>query len=418
MVPERARAVVQVEPNHAACYWRAISETLTQLGAQSGHLEISVVEAPPPTAAAARLVVLEMSSMDLDQATLDAAVRRTHPACATGAAEASPAQPHVEPASAFSTLDEPLNGRSAVTVSWPLGQHHDQTLDAPLRQSSDGVGSTTVEAPLGAAASAANADLAPSHTPAAAAETAQSPDLGAREAPLQVAELDAAARPTGWTGVAATARSLWRRASEGLRVAGLMLLVFLLLRTLVQTFHVDGPSMNPNFETDQRLLVNKVIYWHVEGTPFEGLIPSRPQGSIDYLFGGPNRGDVVIFRPPGQSEFDSDLIKRIIGLPGDAVAIQDGQLYINGQAIDEPYIAFRADYTYPGPDLAVVVPNDSYFVLGDNRPVSADSHLGWFVPVEKLVGKAWLSYWPPRDWGLVLSGTTDHLLANQGAAAH
>ena len=161
-----------------------------------------------------------------------------------------------------------------------------------------------------------------------------------------------------------------------------MLLAFLLLRTLIQTFHVDGPSMNPNFETDQRLLVNKVIYWHVEGTPFEGLIPSRPQGSIDYVFGGPNRGDVVIFRPPGPSDFDSDLIKRIIGLPGEAVAIQDGHLFVNSRPIDEPYIAYPADYTYPGPDLEVVVPNDSYFVLGDNRRVSADSPWAGSCPLK------------------------------------
>ena len=79
-----------------------------------------------------------MSSVDLDQATLDAAVRQTQPACVTGAAGPPTTPTHGGPSSAFSTLEEPLNGRSVVTVSWPLGRRHDQTLDAPLQQPLDG----------------------------------------------------------------------------------------------------------------------------------------------------------------------------------------------------------------------------------------------------------------------------------------
>jgi signal peptidase I len=108
-----------------------------------------------------------------------------------------------------------------------------------------------------------------------------------------------------------------------------------------------------------------------------------------------------MFRPPGESNFESDLIKRIIGLPGDIVSIQAGVVYVNGEPVIEPYVKFPADYTYPGSGTAVLVPNDSYFVLGDNRPVSADSHLGWLVPADKLVGEAWLSYWPIQRWGIV-----------------
>jgi signal peptidase I len=76
-------------------------------------------------------------------------------------------------------------------------------------------------------------------------------------------------------------------------------------------------------------------------------------------------------------------------------------VFVNGQPIVEPYVKSPADYTYPDRDLAVLVPNDSYFVLGDNRPVSVDSHFRWVVPADKLVGQAWLLYWPLTDWRIV-----------------
>jgi signal peptidase I len=178
------------------------------------------------------------------------------------------------------------------------------------------------------------------------------------------------------------------------------------IRLMVQTFSVDGPSMQPTFETDERLLINRVAYWHVDGTPFEGLVPATRQGSVAYVFGGPRRGDVVVFRPPGDSGFQSDLIKRIIGLPGDTVSIQTGQVYVNGQLLIEPYVKIPADYTYPDQGLAVLVPNDSYFVLGDNRPVSVDSHFGWVVPADKLVGQAWVAYWPINEWHIIPGAET------------
>jgi signal peptidase I len=193
-------------------------------------------------------------------------------------------------------------------------------------------------------------------------------------------------------------------ASELFKIVATLVVVVIGVRLLIQTFSVDGPSMNPTFETDQRLLINRAAYWHVDGTPFEGLIPSSRQGSVAYVFGGPHRGDVVVFRPPGDSGFQSDLIKRIIGLPGDTVSIQDGQVSVNGQALAEPYVKFPADYTYPDRGLAVLIPNDSYFVLGDNRPVSVDSHFGWVVPADKLVGQAWLLYWPITEWRLIPGG--------------
>jgi hypothetical protein len=118
--PERARAVIEVEPNHAACYWQAISATLKQLGAQHAHLEISVVDVPRSAGEPnSPLVLLEMSSADLDQPTLDAAVRETSLECGGNAHQPG------------------LQAAAGMTVSWPLDARFDQTIEAPLRPSPD-----------------------------------------------------------------------------------------------------------------------------------------------------------------------------------------------------------------------------------------------------------------------------------------
>jgi signal peptidase I len=87
-------------------------------------------------------------------------------------------------------------------------------------------------------------------------------------------------------------------------------------------------------------------------------------------------------------------------MPGDQLLIQNGKVFINGNELDEPYIRFSASYTYPADGQPIVVPAGQYFVLGDNRPNSRDSHFGWFVPADDLIGRATLSYWPPANWGV------------------
>jgi len=190
---------------------------------------------------------------------------------------------------------------------------------------------------------------------------------------------------------------------ELLQTVVLTLAIFLGVRSVVQNFRVEGASMEPTLETGQYLLISKVSYFHIEGTPLDHLLPTSHQGSTDYLFGGPARGDIVVFRAPTQP--DKDFIKRVIGLPGDTVLVKNGQVYVNGQALDEPYIHFPATYTYPFDGQPRTVPDGNYFVLGDNRPNSSDSHLGWFVPVDNLIGRAWISYWPPTSWGVMPAGS-------------
>jgi signal peptidase I len=180
----------------------------------------------------------------------------------------------------------------------------------------------------------------------------------------------------------------------------LAVLVFLGLRSVAGTFWVSGASMEPNLHEGQLLGVNKLAFTHLDGTPLEGVVPSTRQGSVGYVFGGPRRGDIVVFRK--RVGRNIAFVKRILGLPGDRVLIEKGTIFVNGQPLDEPYVQFPlANETYPSDGEPLEVPDGSYFVLGDNRPESSDSRDDWFVPVENLVGRAWLSYWPPATWGIV-----------------
>ena len=160
--------------------------------------------------------------------------------------------------------------------------------------------------------------------------------------------------------------------------------------------------MAPNFGAGQVLVVSRAAYFHVERTPLANLLPTSPQGSTRYLFGGPQRGDVVVFH--SRVEAGTDFIKRIVGLPGDLVQVRGGRVYVNGDPLDEPYVEFPADYSFPLRGGALSVPDGQYFVLGDNRPDSFDSHAGWLVPVEDLIGRAWIRYWPPNQLGIVQPG--------------
>ena len=173
--------------------------------------------------------------------------------------------------------------------------------------------------------------------------------------------------------------------AELLQTIVLMSVLFLAVRGVVQNFRVEGPSMQPTLTTGEFLWVNKAAYFEWNG---------------QYIMGGPQRGDIAVLRPPDTTE-DIDLIKRVIGLPGDQVRVQHGQVFINGRPLDEPYITFQSSYNYPLDGHDATVPAGQYFVLGDNRANSRDSHMGWFVPAENLVGRAWLSYWPPAAWGIM-----------------
>lgn len=151
------------------------------------------------------------------------------------------------------------------------------------------------------------------------------------------------------------------------------LAIFFAARAAIQTYEVFQTSMEPNFYQGERVVVLKSAYW----------------------FGDPQRGDVIICNAPDNS--GEEWIKRIIGLPGDKVRIEEGVVYVNGLALDEPYVQRTFNYSMS----ETTVPNGFYFFLGDNRNVSNDSHRGWWLPRQYVIGKAWLVTWPPSSWGSV-----------------
>ncbi len=170
-------------------------------------------------------------------------------------------------------------------------------------------------------------------------------------------------------------RRLVRFLREVLETVLPALLIALLINVFVgQATRVEGQSMEPNLHTDQRLVVEKV----------------------SYRFHGPERFDIVVLRLPNQGE--ELLIKRVIGLPGETVEFKNGHVYINGEQLVEP---FAVDETRPGRNGTVTVPPLHVYVLGDNRDRSNDSRSFGPVPIDNVVGRAWLSYWPPEDVGLV-----------------
>lgn len=141
---------------------------------------------------------------------------------------------------------------------------------------------------------------------------------------------------------------------------------------LAQATRVYGQSMEPNLHTNMRLVVEKV----------------------SYKLRSPERSDIVVLRlHPG----DDLLIKRVVGLPGDEVAIHDGQVFINGEALEESYL----NQETRGNLAPRVVPPLHVFVMGDNRRASNDSRSFGPVHMDNILGRAWFAYWPPGDIGAV-----------------
>lgn len=157
-------------------------------------------------------------------------------------------------------------------------------------------------------------------------------------------------------------------------------LIFVALQATTQSFEIDGLSMFPTLDNQQRVLVNRFVY---------ADSPVSLMGQDGYLFHGPQRGDVIVFRPPTNST--TDFVKRVIGIPGDTVDIRDGEVYVNDNLTDYVDVATdeRRFFEFP-----IEVPDDEYFVLGDNRRASNDSRNWGYVHAKDVVGRAWFLYWP------------------------
>jgi signal peptidase I len=155
-----------------------------------------------------------------------------------------------------------------------------------------------------------------------------------------------------------------------------LVLALIIRAFFLQVFWIPSGSMEPTLDINDRIVVNKVTYFF------------RP----------PRRLEVVVFRQV--AAFDStkkDLIKRLVGLPGETLELKNGIIYINNQPVAERH-PIHQDYANFGP---LVIPPDSFFVMGDNRPESADSRYWGFLPKTNLIGPAFLRIWPLLRFGLI-----------------
>ncbi len=157
----------------------------------------------------------------------------------------------------------------------------------------------------------------------------------------------------------------------------LTLIIFFLIQSVIRNFRVDGHSMDPNLQHGQYLVVDKISY------------------KLPFDLRSPQRGDIIVFEPPTHP--DKDFVKRIIGLPGETIEIRQGQVFINNEPLNEPFGARLDRFSMP----ARAIPAEEYFVMGDNRANSNDSRNWGSLQTDRVIGRAWLSYWPPQTWGTI-----------------
>jgi len=160
------------------------------------------------------------------------------------------------------------------------------------------------------------------------------------------------------------AKPMWRELIETVVSAGII--AFIIITFIGQVTVVKGASMEDTLFNSERLICNKIVYRLTE----------------------PKHGDIIIFKPP--IDQNHNYIKRVIAVEGDEIKIIDGIVYLNGEKLEEDYIEHRSFETMP----EITVPENSYFVLGDNRINSSDSRFWGFVPEENIIGKASLIFWP------------------------
>jgi signal peptidase I len=169
---------------------------------------------------------------------------------------------------------------------------------------------------------------------------------------------------------------------------------------LVKPFRIPSASMVPTLEINQRVLVDRV----------------------SFRFSDPHRGDIVVFKPPKgadpalnscgaehpvsqpcpkptSAKSDTNFIKRVVGEPGDRLSVRRGHVYIDGKIQDEPFARFSTDCPTCNLEKAITIPEDHYFMMGDNRGESADSREWGPVPKKWIIGNAFATYWPPKRIG-------------------
>lgn len=168
------------------------------------------------------------------------------------------------------------------------------------------------------------------------------------------------------------------RIREFINLGIFLVAVYTLLEISIPRSVVLSISMEPNLVAEQRLLISRV----------------------SYLFGDPQRGEIVVFESPNAPPQQPPLIKRLIGLPGETIEFRDSAVYINGVLLDEPYIN-EPCWAEKCRDASWILGSDEYFLMGDNRNHSHDSRSFGPVHRDRLIGRAILRWWPPAKWGVL-----------------
>ncbi len=160
------------------------------------------------------------------------------------------------------------------------------------------------------------------------------------------------------------------------QVTIIAILLYVGLNVFIPRYEVEGHSMEPNFHTAERVVVSR----------------------LHYVWGAPHRGDIIVF----QHTEDKNLIKRIIGLPGEVITMTDGQVFVDGRPLNEPYVESLCE-AFSCRDERWELGEDEYFVLGDNRNNSWDSQNFGPIKHDQIIGKVLMRYWPPESlhlfWG-------------------
>jgi signal peptidase I len=206
-------------------------------------------------------------------------------------------------------------------------------------------------------------------------------------------------------------KSILREWVEVILTAFILYLV--IVTFVIQSFHIPSSSMEPTLKVRDRLFVSKFSY---------GL--SLPFSDKKVFRRHPSRGDVMVFRYPGDPcprlsirliapavyfltfkrinlDYHKDYIKRVIGLPGELLEVREGKVYINDKPLNEPYVYHSVEdlsFNHYGP---VTIPSDSYFMMGDNREGSSDSRVWGFLERKYIKGRALFIYWPPKRIGII-----------------
>ncbi len=188
------------------------------------------------------------------------------------------------------------------------------------------------------------------------------------------------------------AKSLWEKQKDNIRTVVIALILAFLLRTfVVEPRFIPSGSMEPTLLVNDRIIVEK----------------------ISYLFNEPKRGQIIVFYPPKSPAIEDNTkayIKRVIGLPGDRISIFNGKVFVNNNPLQEPYIAEPPNYVLPPQkqnleslsdnareQAVIIVPPNYYWVMGDNRNNSNDSHIWGFLPKQNIIVRAYLRFWPFDD---------------------